>query len=179
MQLKECLSEASGESRSRLSDTALCTSKLCCESRQEVVLCLLRCQDRYWRKYAECICGQEDNVLCCRCRRDRANNVLNVIDRVRYTGVLGYALVCEIDLAVCIQSNVLKKCVTLDCIVDIRLGILVKVDNLGIASTLEVEYTVVIPAVLVITDQKTLRVCGKCCLTCTGKTEEDSGILAV
>ena len=102
-----------------------------------------------------------------------------MIDRVRYTGVLGYALVCEIDLAVCIQSNVLKKCVTFDCIVDIRLGILVKVDNLGIASTLEVEYAVVIPAVLVITDQKTLRVCGKCCLTCTGKTEEDSGILAV
>ena len=100
-------------------------------------------------------------------------------DRIRYTSILGYALICEIDLAILINSNVLKKSVSLDCIVDIRLGILVKVDNLSIASTLEVEYTVVIPAVLVITDQKTLRVCGKCCLTCTGKTEEDSGILAV
>ena len=39
-----------------------------------------------------------------------------------------------------------------------------QVDNISIAYTLEVDYTVVIPAVLVITDQKTLRVCGKCCL---------------
>ena len=28
-------------------------------------------------------------------------------------------------------------------------------------------------------DQKTLRVCGKCGLACSGKSEEDSGILAV
>src|SRR5699024_8648210 len=48
-----------------------------------------------------------------------------------------------------------------------------------IASSLEVEYAVVIPAVLVITDEQSLRVCGKSCLTCSGKAEEDSCILAV
>ena len=32
---------------------------------------------------------------------------------------------------------------------------------------------------LVITDQKTLRICGKCCLTCSGKTEEDCCVLSV
>ena len=34
-----------------------------------------------------------------------------------------------------------------------------QVDNLSIASTLEVEYAVVIPAVLIITDEETLWIC--------------------
>ncbi len=179
MQLQECLAKASGEGRCRLCDSTLGTSKLCCETGQEVVLSLILCQDRYRRKYSESVCGQEDYVLCCRCRRYRTYDVLNVVDRVGNTGVLGNALVSEIDLSVCVQSNVLKKSVSLDCIVDIRLGFLVEVDNLCIAAALEVEYAVVIPAVLVITDQETLRVCGKSGLTCSGKTEEDSGVLTV
>ena len=56
-----------------------------------------------------------------------------------------------------VQSNVLKQSVTFDCIVDIRFGFFVQVDNFCIASAFEVEYAVVIPAVLVITDQKTFR----------------------
>ena len=71
-------------------------------------------------------------------------------------------------MSLCVQCNVLKKSVALDRIVDIRLRIFIKVDNLSIASALEVEYSVVVPAVLVITDQKSLRICGKCCLTCSG-----------
>ena len=165
MKLKECLSEASRECRCRLCDSTLCTSKFSCESGKEVVLCLLWCQDRYWRKYAECICGQEDNLFRCRCRRYRANNVLDVVDRVGNTCVLCYALVSEVDLALSIKCYVLKKSVSLDRIVDVRLRLFVKVDNLSVASTLEVEYSVVIPAMLVITDQETLRICGKCCLT--------------
>ena len=31
----------------------------------------------------------------------------------------------------------------------------------------------------VITDEETFRICGKCCLTCSGKTEEDSCVLTV
>ena len=63
MKLKESLSEASGEGRCRLSDSTLCTSKFSCEARQEVVLSLLRCKNRYWRQYAESICRKEDYVL--------------------------------------------------------------------------------------------------------------------
>jgi len=100
-----------------------------------------------------------------------------MVNRVRYTGILGYALICEVDLAVCIQGNVLKQSVSLDCIVDIRLGILVQVDNLCVAAALEVEYTVVVPAVLVIADEETLRVGRKGGLTGSGQTEEDSGVL--
>ena len=90
-----------------------------------------------------------------------------MVDRVRYTSILCYALVSEINLSVLIQCNILKKSVTNDCIVDIRLRFFVKVDNLSIASTFKVEYSVVIPAMLVITDEESLRICGKCSLTCS------------
>ena len=102
-----------------------------------------------------------------------------MINRIRYTSILCYALICEINLTILIQSNVLKKSVTLNCIVNIRLGLFVKVNNLSIAATLEVEYTVVIPTMLIVTDQETLRICRKCSLTCSGQTEEDCCVLAV
>ena len=102
-----------------------------------------------------------------------------MIDWVRNTSVLGNALVCEIDLAVCINCYVLKKSISSDCVVDIWLRILIQVDNLSIASTFEVENAVVIPAVLIITDQETLRICRKCSLSCSRQTEEDCCILAI
>src|SRR5699024_2709616 len=74
---------------------------------------------------------------------------------------------------------VFKQSVSLDCIVDVRLGLFVQVDNFCVASAFEVEYSVVIPAVLVITDQKTFRVCGQSCFTCSGKAEEDCCVFTV
>ena len=55
VQLEECLAEASREGWSGLCDTALCTSQLSCETRQEVILGLLWSEDRYWRQYTECV----------------------------------------------------------------------------------------------------------------------------
>ena len=80
-----------------------------------------------------------------------------MVDRIRYTSILGNALIVEINLAVSINGYVLKQSISLDCVVDVGFGILVQVDNLSVASTFEVEYAVVIPTVLVITDQQTLR----------------------
>ena len=45
----------------------------------------------------------------------------------------------------------------------------VKVDNFSVASAFEVEYAVVIPAMLVITDQKTLRIGRQSGLSGTGQ----------
>ena len=102
-----------------------------------------------------------------------------MVDWVRYTCILCYTLVLEINLSIISNCNVLKKSISSDCVVDIRLRLFVKTDNLSVASTLEVEYAVVIPAVLVISDKKTLRICRKCCLTCSLKTEEDCCVLSV
>ena len=48
-----------------------------------------------------------------------------------------------------------------DRIVDVRLRLFVQVDNFCVAATFEVEYTIVIPAVLVITDKETFWICGQ------------------
>ena len=81
-----------------------------------------------------------------------------MVDRVGNAGVLGNALVVEIDLALSIYGYVLEESVAMDSIVDVGLGLPVELDDLGVAAALEVEYSVVVPAVLVITDELALRV---------------------
>ena len=162
VQLQECLAEACGECRSGLCDAALCSCQLSCEAAQEVVLSLLRCQNRDGRQYAESIRAQEDHVVSCRACRDRVDlldDVLNVLDRIGNTSVLGNALVSEIDLAFSVYSNVLKKSISSDSVVDVGLGFLVEVDDLCIAAALEVVNAFVVPAVLVIADQQSLGIC--------------------
>ena len=82
-----------------------------------------------------------------------------MVDRIRYTSILGNGLIVEINLAVSINGYVLKQRISLDCVVDVGLGILVQVDNLSVASTFEVEYAIVIPTMLIITDKESLRIC--------------------
>ena len=102
-----------------------------------------------------------------------------MVDRIGYTCILCYALILEIDLAVCINSYVLKESISPDSIVDIGLRFLIETDYLSIAATLEVEYSVVVPTVLVITDKSSLRICRESSLTCSGKTEEYSSVLTI
>ena len=181
MQLEERLTEASGEGGSRLCDAALCTGELSGKAREEVVLSLLGSEDRYGRQYAERVRGKEDYVLGSGTRRnavDVLRDFLDVLDGIGNTGVLGNALVVEVDNAVFFYGYVLEKRVSLDSVVDVGLALLVKTDNLSIAAALKVEYAVVVPAVLVVADKQTLGVGGKGGLACTRKSEEDSCVLA-
>ena len=91
--------------------------------------------------------------------------------------VLSSAVVAEVDLAVSVNDYVLEESVALDSSVDVGFAFLVEVDNLSVATTFEVEDTVVIPTVLVITDEETLRIGREGRLTRAGETEEDSGVL--
>ena len=76
-----------------------------------------------------------------------------MFDRIRNTSIFCNALIVKVDLAVLVKSYVFKKSISLDSVVNIRLGILIKVNNLCIAAAFKVEYTVVIPAVFIITDE--------------------------
>ena len=79
-----------------------------------------------------------------------------MFDRIGYTCVFSYALISEIDLTVLVYGDVFQESVSLDGVIDIGFGFLVKVDYLGVAATLEVEDSVVVPAVLVIADEESL-----------------------
>ena len=100
-------------------------------------------------------------------------------DGVGHAGVLGDGLVVKVDLAVCVNGYILQQRIALDCVVDVRLGILVQIDDLGIAAALEVEHAVVVPAVLVVADQQTLGIGGQGGLAGAGQAEEQSGVLAL
>ena len=158
MQLQECLAEASAEGGSRLGDAALGTSELSGETTQEVVLGLLSVENRYWRQYTKGVGAQEDHLLGSGCVADGTHDVLDVVDGIAHTGILGHALVGEVDLALGVNSNVLEQCIAVNGVVDVGLSLLVEVDDLGIATALEVEDTVVVPTVLVVTDEFTLRI---------------------
>ena len=53
--------------------------------------------------------------------RNWLNNVLDVVDRVRYAGILRYALISEVDLTVSVNRYVLQQSVALDSVVDTKL----------------------------------------------------------
>ena len=90
--------------------------------------------------------------------RNRAYDILDVVDRIRNAGVLGYALVSEVYLAVSVNCYVLAQFVAADSGVVVGLALLVQVDNLSVAAALVVEHAVVVPSVLVVADEQTLRV---------------------
>ena len=179
MKFEERLTEASRERRGRLGYAALRAGELCGKSGEEVVLRLLGREYGNGRKNAERISRKEDDILSRGSRGNGANYLLDVIDRVGNAGVLRNALVVEVDLAVFVERDVFKKRVASDSVVDIGLGVLIEVDDLSIAAALEVEHAVVVPAVLIVADKKTLGIGGKGGLTGTGQTEEYSGVLAV
>ena len=81
-----------------------------------------------------------------------------MLDWVRNASVLSHALIVEVDHAISVNGNVLQQCIALDSVIDIRLRILVQLDNLCIATTLEVEHAIVVPSVLIVTNQQTLRI---------------------
>ena len=103
MQLEERLTEASGEGGGGLGYAALRACELSGEAGQEVVLGLLGGEDGNGRKHAERVGRKEDDVLRCGSRGDGANDLLDVVNGVGNTGVLGHALVGEVDLAVLVE----------------------------------------------------------------------------
>ena len=179
MQLQEGLAEAGREGRGGLGDAALGAGQLRGEAGQEVVLGLLGGQDADRGQNAERISRQENDVLGSRCGGNRANDVLDMVDGVGHTGVLGDGLVSEVDLALGVDGNVLQQSVALDGVVDVGLGVLIQVDDLSVAAALEVKDAVVVPAVLVVADQQALRVGGQSGLAGAGQTEEDGSVLAL
>ena len=102
-----------------------------------------------------------------------------MIDRIRNTSIFCHTLIRKINLTLCIKSNILKKRISLDRIVNIWLGFLVQIDDLRIASTFKIEDSIIIPSMLVVTDQKTLRIGRKSCLSCSGKSEENRCIFTI
>jgi hypothetical protein len=104
-------------------------------------------------------------------------SVGNILNRVGATSVLSDADVVIIrnsgNRAV---DDILKDAAIFDGVENIRLLLRREVDALGITSALNVEDTSVRPHMLVVTDEKTVKISGECGLAGTGKTEKESNV---
>ena len=141
VQLEEGLTEACAERRRGLGDAALGAGQLGGEAAQEVVLGLLAVEDRHGRQHAEGVGAEEDHLLGGGAVAVGTLDVLDVIDGIAHAGVLGDTLVGKVNLAGgLVDGDVLEQCVAADGVVDVRLGLGVEVDDLGIAAALEVEH---------------------------------------
>lgn len=104
-------------------------------------------------------------------------SVLDVLDGVSATSILSQGDVVIVDLT-CdgVKDNVLKDGAEADSVVDIGLLLSGEANALSIAATLDVEDTLVGPAVLVVTDQSTLGISRQGGLAGTRQTEEERNI---
>ena len=174
---QERLSEAGGEGGLGLGHTVLSTGHLGGVTRDEVEHRLLGSELGDGREHTTGVAGEEDDVRGMLVGDAGHLGVLNVLDGVGATGVLGEGRVVVVDdTADGVEDDVLQDGSEPDGVENIRLLLGRETNALGVAATLDVEDTTVRPAVLVVTDQGTLGIGRQSRLTRTRETEEDGDI---
>lgn len=177
---KEGLSEARGEGGLGLGDTVFGAGHLGGVTGDEVEHGLLGVELGDWWENTTSITGEEDDVSGVAGGDARNLGILNVLNGVSATSVLGEGRVVVVDLTgLGVEDDVLKNGTEADGTVNIGLLLGGETNALGVATTLNVEDTLVGPAVLVVTDKGTLGVGGESGLASTGETEEDGDITAL
>lgn len=177
VQSQEGLGEARGEGGLRLRHSLLGTSHLRGVTRDEVIhgLLLAKLGDR--GQDTASIAGEQHNVLGVLVGDAGDLCVLNVLDGVCATGVLSQGVVIVVDNTSCrVEDNVLQDGTETDGTENIGLLLSRQANSLGVATTLNVEDTLVAPAVFVVTDESTLGVGRKGGLAGTRQTKEDSDV---
>src|ERR1044071_2823864 len=96
--------------------------------------------------------------------------VLNKLDRVRAARVLRNADIGEIDAAIIFEDDIFQNRAETQRLKNIRLAFRSKVDRLGVTTPFDIEDAVIRPDMLVITDQMTFRISGKCSLASPAET---------
>ena len=161
VQQQEGCAETGGEGRLRGHDAALGAGQLGGVAAQVVVHGLLLVEDGDGRQHAESVGREEDDLARVRAAGNRTHDVVDVVNRVGDTGVLGLLGGVEVDIAFRIHNEVLQQRIATDGVEDVGLFLLTEVDALRVAAALEVEDAVVVPAVLVVADEGAVRVGGE------------------
>jgi len=174
---QEGLGEARGESSLGLGDTLFGTRHLGGVTRDEVVHGLLGAELGDGREDTTGVACEENDVGGVAAGDTGDLSVLDVLDGVCAASVLGEGSVIVVDnTGGGVEDNVLEDGTELDGVENIGLLLSGEANALGVAAALNVEDTLVAPAVLVVTDQGTLGVGRESCLAGAGETEEDSNV---
>lgn len=174
---RKSLTEASREGSLGFNDTDFSTSDLSGVTGDEVIHSLRRGELSDRRKNTVGITSQEDDVLGVSTNRGELG-IRDVLKRVASSGVFSDVNVIVVDNLVgnIAELNVFKDSSELNSIEDFRFLFSGEIDGLSVASSLNVEDTIVGPAVLVITEKFSLGISGEGGLTSSGETEEKGDI---
>ena len=154
---QERRAEARGKSRLGIGDADLGPGHLRRIAADEVVHRLGLGEPAHRRQHAERVAGQEDDVG--RMPGDtRDLRVRDEVDRIRAAGVLGDLVIRVVHPAAVVQHDVLQNGAESERLKDVRLLLHAQIDRLRVAATFDVEDPVIRPAMLVISDQKALRI---------------------
>src|SRR5690606_22429661 len=142
---------------------------------QEEISGSFTAQDRYRRQYAGEVAGHVDDMRWLTGGiRDDAR--LNMLQRVGATRVVGKGIVGVSRRPGCRGGcHGFNDGTKADGIPDDRFVLLAHVDALGVAATFNVEYGAWAPAVLIVTNQVTVRIGGESGLACAGQAKEQAG----
>ncbi len=169
--------EAGAESGNGFGDSAFSAGHLGRVARQEVVHRLGVVQPAYRWQYTEGVGSQEHHVSGVASVPALAG-IRNEFDWIGSPCVFGLAPVIKVDVpAAGSKAHVLKQCAEAPGNgKNVGLGLGVKPDYLGVATTLEIEYTFLRPAVLVVAYERTGRVRGKGGLAGAAEAEKQRGV---
>ena len=82
-----------------------------------------------------------------------------MINRVRNARIFRHALIVEVELTrFAVDSYVFEQRITLNCAINIGFAFLIEANYFRVAATFIVEDALIVPSVLIVTDQSTLRV---------------------
>lgn len=181
VQWQEGFTEASGESSLGFSDTDFRACNLRGVAGDKVVHGLRIGEFGNGREDTVGIAGEENDVGGMFASRGEFR-VGDVLKRVACTGVFsdGNVIVVDDALLQVGEFHVLKKCTESDRIEDLGFLFLRKIDCFRVATTFNVEHTVIAPAMFIVTEELSIRVSGQGSFTCAGQTEEqrDVAVLA-
>ncbi|KAH3664895.1 hypothetical protein OGATHE_003710 [Ogataea polymorpha] len=174
MEHKERLAEAGRKCGLWLRHAHLCAGHLGRVAGDKVVHDLRVGELRDRRKHASGVAREQHNVLRVAVGQAWDFGGRNEVDRVSASSVLGDHGVCVIhhpgDRVV---HHVFEHRAKPDCIENFWLFLGRQIETLGVAAALDVENTVVGPAMLVIADQLPVRVCAERGFSCSRQTKEE------
>lgn len=177
VQGQEGLGEARGEGGLGFGDTILGAGHLGGVARDKVEHGLGAVELGDGWQHAAGVTGKENDVGGCRGRQAGDLGVGNVLNGVRTAGVLGQCGIVIVDYAgLGVKDNVLQDRAKADSAENIWLLLRRQADALCVAAALNVEYTLVAPAVLVVTDERTVGVGRQGRLAGARKAKEESDI---
>ena len=102
-----------------------------------------------------------------------------MVDRVRNTSILRYALIAKVNLSVGVYGYILEQSITTNRIVNVGFALLAQVNYLGVATSFVVENAIIVPTVLVVANELTLGIGRERCLTRAREAEKDSRLFAI